>query len=116
MLNVSKTVYITSVFSILIRQHYVLIYNFDLRFVEICLVFLIFLKTGWDRSSPGSSPEPFFFSFSNHPFIRIDSDTFFILELFNEAWEFGYNNNNIEESGKDYHQVFDTDSSALCPH
>ena len=32
--------------SILIRQHYALFYNFDLRFVEICLVFLIFLKTG----------------------------------------------------------------------
>ena len=36
---VEKTVKITSVSSILIRQHYALIYNFDVRFVEICLVF-----------------------------------------------------------------------------
>ena len=35
--------------------------------------------------------------FSNHPFTGIDS---FILELFKEAWECGYNNNNIEENGK----------------
>ena len=41
---------------------------------------------------------------------------FFILELFKEAWECGYNNNHIEENGKDYQRVFDTDSSALCPH
>ena len=33
-----------------------------------------------------------------------------------EAWECEYNNNNIEENGKDYPRVFDTDSSALCPH
>ena len=66
----------------------------------------------------------FFFSFSsavvvvvsNHPFIGIGSDTFFILELFKEAWECGYNNNNIEENGKDNQRVFITDSSALCPH
>ena len=47
----------------------------------------------------------------------IDSDTFFffILELFKEAWECRYNNN-IEEHGKDYQRVFDTDSSALCLH
>ena len=37
---------ITSGSSILIRQHYALIYNFDVRFVEICLVFL---KTGWEN-------------------------------------------------------------------
>ena len=46
-LIVSKMVYITSGTSILICQHYALIYNFDVRFVEFCLVFLIFLKTGW---------------------------------------------------------------------
>ena len=57
------------------------------------------------------------FCFSNHPFIGIDSDTFFfILELFKEAWECGYNKNNIEENGYDYQRVFDTDSSPLCPH
>ena len=33
----------------LIRLHYALIYNFDIRFVEICLVSLIFLKTGWEN-------------------------------------------------------------------
>ena len=44
------------------------------------------------------------FVFSNHPFIGIDSDTFFILELFKE------------ENGKGYQRVFYTDSSALCPH
>ena len=55
------------------------------------------------------------FFFFNHPFIGIDADTFF-LELFKEAWEWEYNNNNIEESGKDYQRVFDTDSSALCSH
>ena len=43
-----KTVKITSGSSILILQHYALIYNFDVKFVEI-LVFLIFLKTGWDN-------------------------------------------------------------------
>ena len=41
---------------------------------------------------------------------------FFILELFKEAWECGYNTKNVEENGKDYQLVFDTDSSALCPH
>ena len=52
--------------------------------------------------------------FSNQPFTGIDSDTFFfILELFKEAWECGYNNNNIEENGKDYQRVFDTDSSLI---
>ena len=35
--------------SILIRQHYAVIYNFDVKFVEICLVFLISLKTGWEN-------------------------------------------------------------------
>ena len=40
----------------------------------------------------------------------------FILELFKEARVCGYNNNNIEKNGKDYQRVFDTDSSALCPH
>ena len=54
--------------------------------------------------------------YSNHLIIGIDSDTFFILELFKDAWECGYNNNNIEENGKDYQRVFDTNSSALCPH
>ena len=34
---------ITSMSSILIRQRYALIYNFHVRFVEICLVFPIFL-------------------------------------------------------------------------
>ena len=90
--------------------------------MEICLVFLIFLKTGWENVKLFSSqwsrglvsashasgrrigPHPshfftfyFFFNlvmlfcFSNHPFIGIDSDTFFfILELFKEAWECGY--------------------------
>ena len=53
--------------------------------------------------------------FSNHPFIGIDSDTSFILELFKDAWVCGYKNN-IEENGKDYQRVFDTASSALCPH
>ena len=48
-LNISKTMYITSVFSIFIRQHYALIYNFDASFVEICLVFLNFPKTGWEN-------------------------------------------------------------------
>ena len=42
---------------------------------------------------------------------------YFILELFKESWECGYNNNNnnIEENGKDYQRVFasDTDSSVL---
>ena len=41
--NVEKTSKITSGFPILIRQHYALIDNFDVKFVEICLVFLIFL-------------------------------------------------------------------------
>ena len=45
-LNVSKTIYITSGSLILIRQHYALIYNFDVRFVESCSVFL---KTGWEN-------------------------------------------------------------------
>ena len=37
--------------------------------------------------------------FSNQPFIGIDSDTFcFILELFEEAWECGYNNDNVEKT------------------
>ena len=79
-----------------------------------------------DRSSPGSSPEQkkifFFFKFSgavvvvfsNHSLIGLDSDTCFILELFKEGWECGYNNTNIEENGKDYQRVFNTDSSALC--
>ena len=59
----------------------------------------------------------FFFFVSNQPFIGIDSETFFILELFKEAWECGYNNNNnIEENCKEYQRVFDIDSSALCPH
>ena len=110
--------------------------------MEICLVFLIFLKTGWGefeirklfssqwrrglisashasgrRIGPHQGPHLsqkkknlfffffFFFKFtgavvvfSNHPFIGIDSETFyFILELFQEAWECGYNNNNSEE-------------------
>ena len=43
---VEKTVKITSGSSILIRQHCILIYNFDVRFVEICLVFL---KIGWEN-------------------------------------------------------------------
>ena len=44
------------------------------------------------------------FFFSNQPFIGIDSDIFFyfiffILELFKEAWECGYNtNNDIEKT------------------
>ena len=38
---VEKTVKTTSRSSTLIRQHSVLIDNFDVRFVEICLVFLI---------------------------------------------------------------------------
>ena len=46
----------------------------------------------------------------------LEKTLFYILELFKEAWECGYNNNNIEENGKDYQRVFDTDSSALCPH
>ena len=46
---VEKTVNITSGSSILIRQYYALIENFDVRFVEICLVFQIFLKTGWEN-------------------------------------------------------------------
>ena len=55
--------------------------------------------------------------FSSHLFTGIDSDTFFfIIELFKMAWEWGYNNNIIEENGKDYQRVFDTNSSALCPH
>ena len=58
--------------------------------------------------------------FSDHPFIGIDADIFFlfffILELFKEVWECGYNNNNIEENGKDYQRVFNTVSSALCRH
>ena len=49
------------------------------------------------------------FLFSNHPFIGIDSDTFFILELFKEAWGCGYKNS-IEKNGKDCQPVFDTDS------
>ena len=49
----------------------------------------------------------FFLSFSNHPLL------FFILELFKEAWECGYNNNDIEENDRDHQRVFDTDSSAL---
>ena len=53
--------------------------------------------------------------FPNHSFIGIDSDIFF-KKLFKEAWECEYNNNNIEENGKDYERVFDLDSSALCPH
>ena len=85
-----------------------------------------------DRSSPEPKTFSFFFFFfllllfsgvaivfSNHPFIGIDSDTFFFffLELFKEASECGFNNNNnIEENGKDCQRVFDTDSSALCPH
>ena len=40
---------ITSGSPVLIRQNYALIYNFDVKFVEICLVFLIFLKTGWEN-------------------------------------------------------------------
>ena len=57
--------------------------------------------------------------FSNQPFIVIDSDTYFcfylfIVELFKEAWECGYNN--IEGNGKDCQRIFDTDSSALRPH
>ena len=48
-LNVSKMVYIISGSSILIRQHYAHIYNFDVRFEDFCLVFLIFLKTGWEN-------------------------------------------------------------------
>ena len=40
---------ITNGSSILIRQHYALIYNFDVRFVDICLVFQIFLETGWEN-------------------------------------------------------------------
>ena len=48
--------------------------------------------------------------FSNHPLIEIDSDTFFVLELFKEAWECGYNNNNVKENGKDYQRVFDTEA------
>ena len=46
---VEKTVKIIRGSSILIRQNYALIYNFDVRFVEICLVFLNFLKTGWEN-------------------------------------------------------------------
>ena len=40
--KIKKTVKITSGFLILIRQHYALIDNFNVWFVEICLVFLIF--------------------------------------------------------------------------
>ena len=35
---------VTSGLSILIRQHYALIDNFDVRFVEICLFFLDFFE------------------------------------------------------------------------
>ena len=45
-INIAKTVKITNGFSILIRQHNALIDNFDVRFMDICSVFLIFyLKT-----------------------------------------------------------------------
>ena len=30
---------------------------------------------------------------------------FFILELFKDAWGCGYNNNNIEDNGKDYQWI-----------
>ena len=45
---IEKTVKIISRSSILIRQHYALIYNFGVRFVEIYF-FPIFLKTGWEN-------------------------------------------------------------------
>ena len=42
--NIEKMVKVTSGLSILIRQHYALIYNFDVRFVEIFLFFSDFFK------------------------------------------------------------------------
>ena len=41
----------------------------------------------------------------------VDSDTCFSLELPKDAWECRYNTSNIEENGKDYQPVFDTDPS-----
>ena len=45
-----------------------------------------------------------FFCFPNCPFIGIDTVAFFcfffVLELLKEAWECGYDNNNIKENGK----------------
>ena len=74
---------ITSGSSILIRQHYALIYNFDVRFVEICLFFSdvsenwlaefeirncfrrraqgFSLRFACKRPQGRSSPAPFFF-------------------------------------------------------
>ena len=48
--NIEKTVKITSGFSILIRQHYAFIYNYDVRFVEICLVFFFLIVLFKDNS------------------------------------------------------------------
>ena len=73
-----------------------------------------------DRSSPGSSPEPicflFFFNLVVLLFVFQSSVYWNRLWHFFKAWECGYNNNNIEENDKDYQRVFDTDSSAWCPH
>ena len=52
------------------------------------------------------------FVFSNQPLTGIDSDTFFfILELFKEAWECGYNNN-IEKRVK----ITSGFSILICQH
>ena len=95
----------------------------------MCLVFLIFFFENWFLPEQKKNIYIYFNIVFNlvvllflFLIIRLLEYTltlffFIILELFKEAWDCGYNNNNnTEENSIDYQQVFDTDSSALCPH
>ena len=123
---VEKTIKITYGSSILNRQHYALIYNFDVRFVFSFSDFYgnwlgeIEKRNCFRRSGPGVySPLRMRAGGRRivpHPCPHLSQkQNLFLFFFFFVLLEYGYNNN-IEENGKDFQRVFDTDLSPLCPH